>query len=108
MTVLFGPLLGPLVFLGILFVYYPLMTRASKENGQSLGIRAVGIRVRREDGRPVDVKTVAIRQLLMQGIVFGIFAFLIIPPLLDYLWPLWDGENRALHDMVAKTRVVRT
>jgi uncharacterized RDD family membrane protein YckC len=28
--------------------------------------------------------------------------------LLDYLWPLWDRENRALHDMIARTHVVRT
>ena len=27
--------------------------------------------------------------------------------LLDVLWPLWDEENRALHDMVVNTRVVK-
>jgi uncharacterized RDD family membrane protein YckC len=27
--------------------------------------------------------------------------------LLDILWPLWDEENRALHDFVVNTRVVR-
>ena len=26
--------------------------------------------------------------------------------LIDYLWPLWDGENRCLHDMVVSTHVV--
>ena len=37
----------------------------------------------------------------------------LIPPalwlvsLLDDLWPLWDRENRAIHDMLAGTRVVR-
>ena len=27
--------------------------------------------------------------------------------LLDCLWPLWDDENRALHDMIVNSRVVR-
>jgi hypothetical protein len=26
--------------------------------------------------------------------------------LLDVLWPLWDEENRALHDYVSQTRTV--
>jgi uncharacterized RDD family membrane protein YckC len=33
--------------------------------------------------------------------------FLILFPL-DSLWPLWDKENRAIHDMLARTRVVRS
>ncbi|MDX6547205.1 MAG: hypothetical protein QOG33_755, partial [Gaiellales bacterium] len=24
-----------------------------------------------------------------------------------YLWPLWDGTNRAPHDMIVKSHVVR-
>jgi len=93
--------------LGIFFAYSLLMTRKSQYNGQSLGMQAVGIRVRCEDGRPVDVQVVVMRELLMKGIVFGLGAILIVPFLLDYLWPLWDSENRALHDIAAKTRVVR-
>jgi hypothetical protein len=27
--------------------------------------------------------------------------------LLDVLWPLWDDENRALHDFVVDTRTVK-
>ena len=29
-----------------------------------------------------------------------------IAPLVDYLWPLWDEENRALHDYLVDTRTV--
>ena len=29
------------------------------------------------------------------------------PASLDVLWPLWDDENRALHDFIVDTRVVR-
>jgi uncharacterized RDD family membrane protein YckC len=102
---LFGPL-AVLVNVGGWFAYSLLMIRDA-QNGQTLGMQVLGIRVRRVDGKPVDVQVVAIRQLLMQEIVFGLLAFLVIPYLLNYLWPLWDKENRALHDMVAKTRVVR-
>ena len=27
--------------------------------------------------------------------------------LADVLWPLWDEENRALHDLIVDTRVVK-
>ena len=27
--------------------------------------------------------------------------------LADVLWPLWDEENRALHDLIVDTRVIR-
>ena len=27
--------------------------------------------------------------------------------LVDVLWPLWDEENRALHDMVVDSRVIK-
>jgi uncharacterized RDD family membrane protein YckC len=30
-----------------------------------------------------------------------------IVSLIDVLWPLWDEENRALHDFVVNTRVIR-
>ena len=42
---------------------------------------------------------------LLFGVVGGFF--LAIPTLLDYLWPLWDEQNRALHDMLASSRVVQ-
>ena len=29
------------------------------------------------------------------------------PRSLDILWPLWDEENRALHDFIVSTRVVK-
>lgn len=39
---------------------------------------------------------------------FGIISFVIgIATLLDYLWPLWDGQKQALHDKIADTLVVR-
>jgi len=37
------------------------------------------------------------------GLIGGLFFF---PPFLDLLWPIWDEENRTLHDMVVSTHVV--
>ncbi|MGH8734499.1 MAG: hypothetical protein ACREVB_12495, partial [Burkholderiales bacterium] len=50
--------------------------------------------------REVGVKTVLLGAIPLP---FTIPAFLA-----DYLWPLWDPENRAIHDMLAGTRVVRS
>ena len=38
---------------------------------------------------------------LLFGVIAGSFTFG-LAPLIDYLWPLWDEENRALHDMVVE------
>lgn len=98
------------VGLAIAFGYYAwTMTRSGEHNGQSLGHQAAGIRVIRTDGRPVDVGLVLVRQTLLQGILFGWLSWIAlgIPWLLNYLWPLWDKEARALHDMMANTRVVK-
>ena len=35
-----------------------------------------------------------------------LLAVTIIGGILDPLWPLWDDQNRALHDFMAKTRVI--
>jgi uncharacterized RDD family membrane protein YckC len=90
-------------------VYAPVfMMRAGERNGQTPGKQIARIRVVRESGEPLTygyslLRELAVKQLLIGSV--GAF-FLSIPVLLDYLWPLWDDQNRALHDMVAQTRVV--
>jgi len=46
---------------------------------------------------------------VVKGLAVGIASSIIplIPWLLDVLWPLWDDQNRALHDMAVQTHVVR-
>jgi uncharacterized RDD family membrane protein YckC len=103
-------ILGFLAYLVALFVYAPvLMARAGAGNGQTWGKQMLGIRVVRDNGQPMSFGWAALREIAVKGLVVGIASSIIpiIPWLLDSLWPLWDDENRALHDMVVSTHVVR-
>jgi uncharacterized RDD family membrane protein YckC len=63
----------------------------------------------RDSGPPVDFGFAFLREFVVKGLLFVFVGgwFLSIPTILDYLWPLWDDQNRCLHDMVVKTHVVR-
>jgi uncharacterized RDD family membrane protein YckC len=88
-------------------VYAPAIM--ARTNGQTLGKLACGIRVIRTNGDPVDWSFAAWREVGVKTLGLGLagsatfgFAYAV-----DYLWPLWDDQNRALHDMVVQSRVVR-
>jgi len=92
------------------FVYYPVfMARPGERNGQSIGKQIAGIRVIRDGGEPMNYGWALLRQFVVIVLLFGVLGsiFFSIPILLDYLWPLWDESNRALHDMIVSTHVVR-
>jgi uncharacterized RDD family membrane protein YckC len=72
-------------------------------HGQTVGKAATSIRVLAEDNEPVGAGRAFGRELLKV-----VFAFTVIVYLIDVLWPLWQSENRALHDLAAGTRVVST
>lgn len=81
----------------VAFVYHWLLV--AYWNGQTVGKRALNIRVMRRDGSPVDVGVAAVRSAMriVSGIPFG----------LGFLWAAWDSEKRTWHDMVADTRVYK-
>jgi uncharacterized RDD family membrane protein YckC len=70
---------------------------------------ACGIRVVRANGQPVTFGWACLREVLAKWLLFGViansFTFGLIG-LIDYLWPLWDEENRALHDFVVDSRTI--
>ncbi len=104
------PALGLLGGVAASLTYYPLlMMREGPGNGQTVGKQVVGIRVVRESGEAFTYGPAVLREFAIKYLLFGVVGgfFLAIPTLLDYLWPLWDDENRALHDMLASTRVVQ-
>jgi uncharacterized RDD family membrane protein YckC len=96
-----------LIYVVAIFVYAPYFM--SKWNGATPGKRATGIRVVRADGLPITFGFAAIREILVKQLLFGIAGSFTVglAQLLDYLWALWDSENRCLHDLIVNTRVVR-
>ena len=104
---------GGILLILALAISFPLYSaafeaRSGRRSGQTLGKQMVGIRVVRDGGEPIGFGFALLRELavrwLLIGMVGGLFFF---PPFLDLLWPLWDETNRALHDMVVSTHVVR-
>jgi uncharacterized RDD family membrane protein YckC len=85
-----------------------------KWRAATLGQMAVGIKVRlRDHPGSLSWGTVLVRWLGKQGYrLLNLIPFVgivgLIYQLLNYLWPLWDDKNQALHDKLAKTNVVRT
>ncbi len=67
-------------------------------NGQTLGAKALGIRIVSADGAPINYGQMVIRYLmsLVSGLALGI----------GYLWLFWDPNRQTWHDKVAKTYVV--
>ena len=103
-------LIGALAYLVIALLYAPLlMSRGGGKNGQTIGKQVTNCRVVRVNGEPFTFGSAAVREVAVKGFLFGGIGqfFLFIPTLLDVLWPLWDDENRALHDLVVSSRVVR-
>ena len=93
-----------IAYLVIPFLYFSILN--GNERGQTLGKRVAGIRVLRMDGSPLGIG----RALGRYAFVFflGVLGSFLIPAwLVDYLWPLWDKRNQALHDKVVDSVVVR-
>ena len=106
-AVIVGLLLGVLAVAIAAFLYAPLMM--SRTDGKTLGRMALGIRVMRADGGPMTFGFAMLREVVIKWLIFGLLGSITagIAPLIDVLWPLWDDENRALHDFMVNTRVVK-
>jgi uncharacterized RDD family membrane protein YckC len=83
------------------FVYFTVLH--GNQRGQTYGKRAAGIRV-------VDQRTggsIGYGRAFGRYAIIAVFGLFILPVILDYLWPLWDAKNQALHDKVVSSVVVR-
>jgi uncharacterized RDD family membrane protein YckC len=106
-ALLVGALLAVLCVAVVALLYAPAMM--ARTNGRTLGRSAMGIRVIRADGRPITFWFAVLREVVVKSLLVGVassFTFG-LAWLLDILWPLWDEENRALHDFVVNTRTIR-
>ena len=71
--------------------------------GQTWGKRLAGIRVVHESGAPLGY----VRALIRWAVAIGLTILLILPNLIDVLWPLWDSKKQALRDKAVGSIVVR-
>jgi uncharacterized RDD family membrane protein YckC len=102
--------LGVLVILaGVLgsILYAPLMVaRPGEANGLTVGKRAVGVRAVRDNGRPIGFWLGVLREFVVP-ILIGIIITGGLFWVIDALWPLFDDRDRAIHDIVSATHVVK-
>jgi uncharacterized RDD family membrane protein YckC len=68
-------------------------------NGQTVGMRILGVRIIRIDGRPFSMGRAVLRHLA--GYPLSMFFFF-----LGFLWILWDPRQQGWHDKLARTVVV--
>ena len=90
----------------VALLYAPALM--ARTNGKTLGRMATGIRVVRADGRPMDFGFALVREVAVKALLFGVAGTVTggLANLADVLWPLWDEENRALHDFIVDTRTI--
>jgi uncharacterized RDD family membrane protein YckC len=87
-------LLSGLVFVALGTLYFALtMKREGQHNGQTWGKQAVGIRVVRTSGEPIDFGWATLRDPVVQFLGFYFIAS-------NFTF------GRALHDMICNTRVI--
>ena len=94
--------IGAALLSGLL--YAPaLMCRSGAHNGQTLGKQALKIRVVRQDAAAMTASTALLREFVGKALL-GLIPFFTI---VDYLFPLGDSRQQAIHDKLASTFVVR-
>jgi uncharacterized RDD family membrane protein YckC len=106
-SLIVGLMLSFLAIAIIALLYAPLMM--DRTNGKTLGRMAMGIRVVRANGQRMTFGWAMLREVAVKALLFGFAGSLTfgLANLADVLWPLWDDENRALHDFLVDTRTVR-
>ncbi len=95
-----------IVTLGIGWLIWWLFTLA---NGQTPGKQLLGIRAVRDDGRDLGWGLTFVREFVIKGLLVGIisnFTFGIFW-VINYLFPLFDKDQQALHDKMMSSMVVK-
>jgi uncharacterized RDD family membrane protein YckC len=92
-----------LVLLASLLYAPLLMARSGAANGQTWGKQAVGVRVVREDGQAVTFGTGTVREVVGKGLL----GLAVLPTLASLVMVAVREDKKAIHDLLAGTRVVR-
>jgi uncharacterized RDD family membrane protein YckC len=105
-SIIVGLFLAVICVAIVALLYAPALM--ARTNGKTLGRMVTGIRVVRADGQPMTFGFAMLREVAVKALLFGIAGSITggLANLADVLWPLWDEENRALHDFIVDTRSV--
>ena len=106
--IVLGLLFSTLIATAVALFYAPFYM--ARTNGQTLGKQLMSIRVVRANGEPIEFLWAVVREVVVKTFLFaGIGGSVTfgLAWVIDCLWPLWDDENRALHDLIVNSRVVR-
>jgi uncharacterized RDD family membrane protein YckC len=106
-AVIGGYFLAVVLLLVVTLLYAPVLL--VRWDGQTLGKRAMGVRVIRVDGSRIDFGWAVLREVILKNFVLWIVTILTfsIVWFLNYLWPLWDSEHRAGYEFLCGSRVVK-
>lgn len=86
---------------GLVILYFGLLNGLG--SGQTIGNRAPGIRIADErTGAPIGFG----RSVLRSFVRIALYVCLVIPGLLNDLWPLWDKKNQTIADKAARCVMV--
>jgi uncharacterized RDD family membrane protein YckC len=93
-------LLGFVLFIGSGFVPVVLQARALSRSGQTIGCRAMGVKVVKiGTGQPLQFWP-AVGRVLFASFASGQVCYL------GYLWMLWDDKKQTWHDKILDTVVI--
>jgi uncharacterized RDD family membrane protein YckC len=81
-------------------IVYFIALWSSFGGGQTLGMRALNLRVVRTDGSPLTLVNAVLRYV---GLIIAV-----IPILIGVIWVAFDPHKQGWHDKIAGTYVVRT
>ncbi|GAB2945384.1 RDD family protein [Aquaspirillum soli] len=104
----------------LLAVLYGYFTWCWRRGGQTLAMKTWRLRLQRQDGYPIDIKTAGLRFAIAAILLIGIpaisylgwktrlpFKSAVFAALswwaLPYLWSVWDKDRLFLHDRLAGT-----
>lgn len=92
-----------IIGLVVFWVYFVFLTH---KYGQTLGKRAMSIRVQKEvTGERLDTVSTILREVVGRGL--EAILSLVLIGILGYFWMLWDDKKQTWHDKIAKSVVVK-
>jgi uncharacterized RDD family membrane protein YckC len=81
----------------VVLAYYIYFTY---KYGATLGKKVMKIKIVREDGQPMTILTVILREVVGKFVSSVLLC-------LGYFWVMWDKKKQGWHDKIAKTIVIK-